>query len=129
MPVFYRYLNSKVNFGNTQNIFGSQKLIILGVLRFFRVHLPRQFLNEASVISLIYAAEQEKISEKKEEKLRKEWLKAQDEKESPLKRLERENKRLQDRTIRLDFENDQVCSGSFPFMLRTDNLWLSLERK
>lgn len=70
--------------------------------------MPRQFLNEASVISLIYAAEQEKISEKKEEKLRKEWLKAQDEKESPLKRLERENKRLQDRTIRLDFENDQV---------------------
>ena len=65
-------------------------------------------MNEASVISLIYAAEQEKISEKKEEKLRKEWLKAQDEKESPLKRLERENKRLQDRTIRLDFENDQV---------------------
>lgn len=79
-----------------------------GVLRFFRVNLPRQFLNEASVISLIYAAEQEKISEKKEEKLRKEWLKAQDEKESPLKRLERENKRLQDRTIRLDFENDQL---------------------
>ena len=74
--------------------------------------MPRQFLNEASVISLIYAAEQEKISEKKEEKLRKEWLKAQDEKESPLKRLERENKRLQDRTIRLDFENDQVRTGS-----------------
>ena len=32
----------------------------------------------------------------------------QDEKETPLQRLQRENKRLQDRTIRLDFENDQV---------------------
>ena len=49
-----------------------------GVLRFFRVHLPRQFLHESSVISLIYAAEQEKISPKKEEKLRKEWMKSQD---------------------------------------------------
>ena len=74
-------------------------------------------MNEASVISLIYAAEQEKISEKKEEKLRKEWLKAQDEKESPLKRLERENKRLQDRTIRLDFENDQVNADRLPLIL------------
>ena len=81
-----------------------------GVLRFFRVHLPRQFLHEASVISLIYAAEQEKISSKREDKLRKEWLKMQDEKETPLQRLQRENKRLQDRTIRLDFENDQVKS-------------------
>ena len=35
-------------------------------------------------------------------------MKSQDEKESPQQRLERENKRLQDRTIRLDFENDQV---------------------
>ena len=32
----------------------------------------------------------------------------QDEKETPLQRLQRENKRLQDRTIRLDFENDQA---------------------
>ena len=77
-------------------------------------------MNEASVISLIYAAEQEKISEKKEEKLRKEWLKAQDEKESPLKRLERENKRLQDRTIRLDFENDQVNADRLPLILIFD---------
>ena len=81
------------------------------------MHLPRQFLHEASVISLILAAEQEKISSKKEEKLRKEWLKMQDEKESPLQRLQRENKRLQDRTIRLDFENDQVRGG-----LRIENL-------
>lgn len=81
------------------------------------MHLPRQFLHEASVISLILAAEQEKISSKKEEKLRKEWLKMQDEKESPLQRLQRENKRLQDRTIRLDFENDQVRRG-----LRVGNL-------
>ena len=73
------------------------------------MHLPRQFLHEASVISLIYAAEQEKISSKKEDKLKQEWLKMQDEKETPLQRFQRENKRLQDRTIRLDFENDQVC--------------------
>ena len=88
-------------------------LNVIGVLRFFRVHLPRQFLHEASVISLIYAAEQEKISPKKEEKLRKEWIKSQDEKESPLQRLQRENKRLQERTIRLDFENDQVFGSSY----------------
>ena len=92
----------------TLGIFHIKKLFLLGVLRFFRVHLPRQFLHEASVISLIYAAEQEKISSKREDKLRKEWLKMQDEKETPLQRLQRENKRLQDRTIRLDFENDQV---------------------
>ena len=43
----------------------------------------------------------------------------QDEKETPIQRLQRENKRLQDRTIRLDFENDQVFDFvSFPAFLR-----------
>ena len=78
------------------------------MLRFFRVHLPRQFLHEASVISLIYAAEQEKVPEKKEQKLRQDWEKAQDARETPTQRLERENTRLNNRIIRLDFENDQV---------------------
>jgi hypothetical protein len=77
-------------------------------LRFFRVHLPRQFLNEASVISLIYAADQEVVSVKKEQKLRQDWEKAQDALEKPEQRLERQNKLLQSRIIRLDFENDQV---------------------
>lgn len=77
-------------------------------MRFFRVHLPRQFLNEASVISLIYAADQEVVSVKKEQKLRQDWEKAQDALEKPEQRLERQNKLLQSRIIRLDFENDQV---------------------
>lgn len=79
-----------------------------GVLRFFRVHLPRQFLDEASVISLINAAKQEKLSEKKEKSLRTEWEKAQDARETPAQRLERENKRLHTKVLRLDFESDLV---------------------
>ena len=79
-------------------------------MRFFRVHLPRQFLHEASVISLIYAAEQEKVPPKKEQKLRQEWSRAQDAQETPTQRLERENHRLNNRIIRLDFENDQLAS-------------------
>lgn len=89
------------------------------------MHLPRQFLHEASVISLIYAAEQEKISSKREDKLRKEWLKMQDEKETPLQRLQRENKRLQDRTIRLDFENDQLGTE----IANRDNTLSKIEQK
>ena len=84
-----------------------------GVLRFFRVHLPRQFLHEASVISLIYAADQEKVPVKKEQKLRQEWEKAQDAEETPVQRLERDNKRLNSRMVRLDFENDQVRLAPF----------------
>ena len=87
----------------------------IGVLRFFRVHLPRQFLDEASVISLINAAKQEKLSDKKEQKLRTEWEKAQDARETPALRLERENKRLHSKVLRLDFESDLVWKVSLLF--------------
>jgi hypothetical protein len=65
-------------------------------------------LDEASVISLINAAKQEKLSEKKEKSLRTEWEKAQDARETTAQRLERENKRLHTKVLRLDFESDLV---------------------
>jgi len=70
-------------------------------------------LDEASVISLINAAKQEKLSEKKEKILRTEWEKAQDARETPAQRLERENKRLHTKVLRLDFESDLVKEPVF----------------
>ena len=48
------------------------------------------------------------VNEKKEKSLRTEWEKAQDARETPAQRLERENKRLHTKVLRLDFESDLV---------------------
>ncbi|KAL3099475.1 hypothetical protein niasHS_002930 [Heterodera schachtii] len=83
-----------------------------GVLKFFRVNLPRKYRTEASAKELIHAAVMLKISHKRLAKYEKEWheMKRREiESQDPLERLERENCRLKEQIMRLERENDDLA--------------------
>uniref|UniRef100_A0A183C6Z8 PID domain-containing protein n=1 Tax=Globodera pallida TaxID=36090 RepID=A0A183C6Z8_GLOPA len=83
-----------------------------GVLKFFRVNLPRKYRTEANAKDLIHSAVMLKISHKRLAKYEKEWheMKRREiESQDPLERLERENCRLKEQIMRLERENDDLA--------------------
>ena len=83
-----------------------------GILKFFRVNLPRKYRTENNAKELIHAAVKLKISHKRLAKYEKEWheLKRREiESQDPLERLERENCRLKEQILRLERENDDLA--------------------
>ncbi|CAF0906762.1 unnamed protein product [Rotaria sordida] len=80
-----------------------------GVMRYFRVNLPKKYLCEDHADELIQTASSMKISGKKLKRYEKEYLiqRAEEEqKETPLQRLEADNKRLTEACMRSEFENE-----------------------
>lgn len=78
-----------------------------GVLKYFRVQLPKRFRTEEATKELIQTAVGLKISSRKLKKYEKEYQQLQQ--EDPIERLERENKRLMDANMRLEQENDDMA--------------------
>jgi len=82
-----------------------------GVLKFFRISLPKKYRTEATAAELINLATSIKISQKKLYKYQKDYLskEAELEGEDPLERKDKEIQRLQETTIRLEQENDDLA--------------------
>lgn len=83
-----------------------------GVLKYFRVALPRRYRTESNAKDLIKNAVKLKISHKKLLQYEKEYhsLKQRElESQDPLERLERENLRLKETIMRLEHENDDLA--------------------
>jgi len=82
-----------------------------GVLKFFRISLPKKYRTEGTAAELITLAASIKISQKKLFKYQKDYLskEAELEGEDPLERKDKEIQRLQETTIRLEQENDDLA--------------------
>ncbi|GFS14750.1 rab GTPase-activating protein 1 [Elysia marginata] len=82
-----------------------------GVLKYFRVHLPKKYRSESSARELMACAVGTKVSSRKLKKYEKEYQTIQEQnlqQEDPLERYERENKRLLEDNLRLERENDDL---------------------
>ncbi|KAK3719378.1 hypothetical protein RRG08_029534 [Elysia crispata] len=82
-----------------------------GVLKYFRVHLPKKYRSEGSARELMACAVSMKVSSRKLKKYEKEYQTIQEQnlqQEDPLERYERENKRLLEDNLRLERENDDL---------------------
>uniref|UniRef100_A0A914QY89 Rab-GAP TBC domain-containing protein n=1 Tax=Panagrolaimus davidi TaxID=227884 RepID=A0A914QY89_9BILA len=83
-----------------------------GVLKYFRVALPRRYRTESNAKDLIHNAVKLKISHKRLLQYEKEYhsMKQRElESQDPLERLERENLRLRETIMRLEHENDDLA--------------------
>ncbi|KAF6038390.1 RABGAP1 [Bugula neritina] len=83
-----------------------------GVLKFFRVTLPKKYRSEPAANSLLDIANRTKVSVKKLQKYEQEYLAiqaAQVKQEDPLTMYERDNKRLMETNMRLERENDSLA--------------------
>ncbi|CAH1786119.1 unnamed protein product [Owenia fusiformis] len=83
-----------------------------GVLKYFRVTLPKKYRNPDLAAELIQTALSMKVSHKKLRKYEKEYdtMKEQElQQEDPVERYERENKRLLEANMRLEQENDDLA--------------------
>ncbi|GMR31748.1 hypothetical protein PMAYCL1PPCAC_01943 [Pristionchus mayeri] len=83
-----------------------------GILKYFRVTLPRRYRTEANARSLIQRAVELKISHKKLAKYEADYVEMKEreaEAEDPTKRLQRENDRYCKTIIRLEQENDDLA--------------------
>ncbi|XP_052225511.1 rab GTPase-activating protein 1-like [Dreissena polymorpha] len=83
-----------------------------GILKYFRVQLPKRFRTEEATSELMQVALNLKIRGSKLKKYEKEYqaIKEQEmQQEDPLQRYERENKRLMEANIRLEQENDDMA--------------------
>jgi len=81
-----------------------------GLMKFFRVNIPKTYRNEENARHLMGVAVQIKL--KKLKKYEREWMSikaAERAREDPLLRLERDNKRLVNENMRLDTENDNLA--------------------
>ena len=81
-----------------------------GLMKYFRVNIPKTYRNEENARHLMQVASQIKL--KKLKKYEKEWLaikSAERAREDPVLRLEKDNKRLQHENLRLDTENDNLA--------------------
>ena len=79
-------------------------------MKYFRVNIPKTYRIEENAKQLMIVAKNIKL--KKLSKYRKEWLsikEAERQREDPLIRLERDNKKLLADNIRLDTENDNLA--------------------
>lgn len=83
-----------------------------GVLKYFRITLPKRYTNEDTVCLLLYHAVNEKVYQKKMNQYSKEFqgLKQQlDLRETPVDRLKREAREYMTAIMRLEQENDELA--------------------
>ncbi|XP_064648840.1 rab GTPase-activating protein 1-like isoform X3 [Lineus longissimus] len=83
-----------------------------GILKYFRVHLPKKYRSEENARDLIHVAINTKVTGKKLKKYEKEYIAMKEQElqvEDPIERLERENQRLQENNMRLEQENDDLA--------------------
>ncbi|XP_014674299.1 PREDICTED: rab GTPase-activating protein 1-like [Priapulus caudatus] len=83
-----------------------------GILKYFRVSLPKKYRTEEHARELLQVAMGLKKSNKKLKKYEKEYITMKEQElqqEDPVTRLERENKRLQEANMRLEQENDDLA--------------------
>lgn len=81
-----------------------------GLMKYFRVNIPKTYRSEENAKQLMMVAKNIKL--KKMGKYQKEWLvikEAERQREDPVVRLERENKKLLADNLRLDTENDNLA--------------------
>ncbi|KAM5147928.1 rab GTPase-activating protein 1-like isoform 3-T3 [Mantella aurantiaca] len=83
-----------------------------GALKFFRVQLPKRYRAEENARRLMEQACNIKVPTKKLKKYEKEYLAMRDsqlQQEDPIERYKRENRRLQETSMRLEQENDDLA--------------------
>lgn len=82
-----------------------------GVLKYFRVTLPKKYRSEAAAKELIQGAINAKVKTGKLKKYEKEYttMKEQLQQENPVEKFERENQRLLEANMRLEQENDDLA--------------------
>jgi len=83
-----------------------------GILKYFRVQLPKKYRSLDAAHELLQTAVSVKISGKKLKKYEKEYISMREteaQTEDPKDRLQRENKRLLDSNMRLEAENDDLA--------------------
>ncbi|XP_050389744.1 rab GTPase-activating protein 1 isoform X1 [Patella vulgata] len=80
-----------------------------GVLKYFRVQLPKRFRSEEAETELIQTAILTKVTARKLKKYEKEYITMKEQEEDPTERYERENKRLLEANMRLEQENDDLA--------------------
>ncbi|KAL4219350.1 Rab GTPase-activating protein 1 [Mactra antiquata] len=83
-----------------------------GVLKYFRVQLPKRFRTEEATKEFMQTAVGCKVNARKLKKYEKEYLSIKEQEmqqEDPIERLEKENKRLMEVYIRLEQENDDMA--------------------
>lgn len=83
-----------------------------GALKFFRVQLPKRYRAEENARRLMEQACNIKVPTKRLKKYEKEYLamrESQLQQEDPIDRYKRENRRLQEASMRLEQENDDLA--------------------
>ncbi|XP_062919721.1 rab GTPase-activating protein 1-like isoform X1 [Mobula hypostoma] len=83
-----------------------------GALKFFRVQLPKRYRAEENARRLMEQACNIKVPTKKLKKYEKEYQtmrEQQQQQEDPIDRYKRENRRLQEASLRLEQENDDLA--------------------
>lgn len=78
-----------------------------GVLKYFRVQLPKKYRNDENARFLLKTALNVKL--KKLDKYEKDYIAFKEASKDPLENLRTENKRLQESNIRLEQENDYLA--------------------
>lgn len=82
------------------------------ILKYFRVSMPKKYLDEEEYKKLINSALSFRVTNRKMKKYEKEYLLKKDQEaqlEDPVERLQRENKRLFEANMRLEQENDNLA--------------------
>ncbi|XP_063424247.1 rab GTPase-activating protein 1-like isoform X2 [Mytilus trossulus] len=83
-----------------------------GILKFFRVSLPKKYRGDTAAKELIQASINAKVKTNKLKKYEKEYLAMKEQllqQENPVEKFERENQRLLDANMRLEQENDDLA--------------------
>jgi len=82
------------------------------ILKYFRVTMPKKYLEEEEYKKLINSAMGFRVTNKKMKKYEKEYVLYKEQEaqlEDPIERLQRENKRLFEANMRLEYENDNLA--------------------
>ncbi|KXJ13863.1 Rab GTPase-activating protein 1 [Exaiptasia diaphana] len=83
-----------------------------GILKYFRVTMPKKYMDEERYKQLFASALGIKISPKKLKKYEKQFIALKEKEaqlEDPVERFTRENKRLLEANMRLEGENDALA--------------------
>lgn len=83
-----------------------------GVLKYFRVTLPKKYRAEGAAKELIQVAVNAKVKTSKLKKYEKEYIAMKEQilqQENPVEKFERENQRLLEANMRLEQENDDLA--------------------
>ncbi|XP_046330913.1 rab GTPase-activating protein 1-like isoform X2 [Haliotis cracherodii] len=83
-----------------------------GVLKYFRVQLPKKYRTDDAAKELMRMAVSSKVTARKLKKYEREYVQMKEhqlQQENPIERFERENKRLLEDNLRLEQENDDLA--------------------